>query len=91
MVFAKPLRDRVRAGEITSSVRIWQRLRVKPGGRYALFPGWIVVESIEEIGLEDITEALARESGFETVESLLATARHGPGERVFLVRFRVEG
>jgi len=90
MVFAKPLRDRVRSGEITSSVRIWQRPHVKVGGLYALFPGFIVVESIEEIGMEEISEDLARESGFESVPDLLATAKHGYGERVFVVRFRYE-
>jgi hypothetical protein len=49
--------------------------------------GRIVVDSIEPIRLEDVTSELARESGFESVESLLAMARHGAGDRVFLVRF----
>ncbi|MBC8064940.1 MAG: ASCH domain-containing protein [Chlorobia bacterium] len=88
MVFARSLRDRVRSGKITSSVRIWLRPRVKVGGRYPLFPGWILVESIEEIGMGDITEILAIESGFDSVADLLSTAKHGQGERVFLVKFR---
>lgn len=90
MVFAKPLRDRVRTGEITSSVRIWLRPHVRVGGRYSLFPGWIVVESIEELGLENVTKEMAVESGFASVADLLATAKHGPGDRVFLVRFWYE-
>lgn len=65
--------------------------RVKVGGRYSLFPGWIEVESLEEIGLEEITEEMAVDSGFASVEDLLATAKHGRGERVFLVRFRFLG
>lgn len=90
MVFARQLRDRVRSGEITTSVRIWLAPRVKAGGRYPLFPGVIVVESIDEIGAADITDAMAVDSGFESVADLLATARHGRGERVFLVRFHYE-
>lgn len=32
MMFARPLRERVRSGEITTSVRIWLTPRVKVGG-----------------------------------------------------------
>ena len=88
MQFASVLRDRVRSGEITSSVRIWQRPHVKAGAKYPLPPGFILVESIEEIGFEEISLEMAMESGFETVESLMATAKHGRGERVFLIQFR---
>ena len=87
MQFAKHLRDRVMRGEITCSVRIWQSPRVKAGGRYRLGPGWVQVTSVREIALADITPALARRSGFEGVVDLLKVAKHGPGERVFLVEF----
>jgi hypothetical protein len=49
--------------------------------------GHIVVDSIEPITLLDVTYDLARESGFESVEDLLRVAKHGSGERVFLIRF----
>ncbi|MDP1631549.1 MAG: hypothetical protein Q8L66_09035 [Caulobacter sp.] len=78
-------------GEVTCSVRIWQRPRVKVGGRYALGAGHIMVSSIREIALADITPALARRSGFEGLVDLLKVAKHGPGERVFLVEFDYEG
>ena len=90
MVFAKQLRERVRNGEITCSVRIWQRPHVKAGGTYALSPGHIRVTSVTEIGMQDITPALARSSGFAGVVDLLKTAKHGPGERVYLVEFNYE-
>ena len=88
MQFTKALRDRVRGGEITCSVRIWKQPRVKVGSRYSLPPGKIVVESLLEISLEDITPGLARRSGFAGVVDLLKTAKHGRGRRVFLVEFR---
>jgi hypothetical protein len=87
MVFTKRLRERVMSGEITCSVRIWQRPHVKVGGRYPLGPGAIEVTTIREIGFSDITPALARRGGFEGVVDLLKVAKHGPGERVFLVEF----
>jgi hypothetical protein len=67
MLFAKRLREGVRRGEITCSVRIWMRPRVKVGGRYRMEEGAIEVDSIEPIGLPDITPELARESGFLAV------------------------
>ena len=87
MVFTKRLREPVRRGEVTCSVRIWQSPHVKVGGRYPLAPGAIEVTSLHEISLADVTPALARRSGFAGVVDLLKIAKHGPGERVFLVEF----
>jgi hypothetical protein len=88
MQFLRALRDRIRSGEITCSVRLWQRSHVKVGGHYSLPPGQIVVTAVSEMSLSDITPALARESGFVGLVDLLKTAKHGPGRRAFLVEFR---
>jgi hypothetical protein len=87
MVFTKRLRERVRRGEITCSVRIWQSPRVMVGARYPMEEGTIEIDSIESISFADITPELARESGFEGVIDLLKVAKHGKGEFVYLVRF----
>jgi hypothetical protein len=87
MVFTKRLREGVRQGRITVSVRIWQRPHVKVGNRYKMEEGEIEIDSIELIGLPDITPELARESGFLGVIDLLKVAKHGPGEKIYLVRF----
>ena len=49
--------------------------------------GHVVVDSITPIRLKDITQDLARESGFESVKDLLLVAKHGSGKNVFLIRF----
>ena len=87
MQFTKRLREGVRRGRIKCSIRIWTAPHVKVGGRYRMDEGHIVVDSITEMKLGDITHDLARESGFESIEDLLGTAKHGPGENVYLVRF----
>jgi hypothetical protein len=86
--FDKRLRDGVRRGAITCSVRIWQRPHVKVGGRYALPPGEVVVTKIFEVSLADVTPTLARDSGFAGLVDLLKVAKHGPGRRVFIIEFR---
>ena len=91
MMFAKRLRQGVREGRITCSVRIWQRPHVKVGGVYPMEDGHIVVDSIREIALGDVTGALARESGFDGVVDLLKQAKHGSGTNVYLIRFRYIG
>ena len=87
MVFSKRVREGVRRGEITYSVRIWTRPHVKVGARYQMEEGEIEVDSIKPIGFPDITPELARESGFLGVLDLLKVAKHGKGENVYLVRF----
>ena len=87
MVFTKRLRESIRRGRIKCSIRVWMRPHVKVGGRYPMDDGHIVVDSIEPIEIDDITQDLARESGFANVDDLLQIARHGKGENVYLIRF----
>jgi hypothetical protein len=87
VLFTKRLREGIRRGRIKCSVRVWTRPHVKVGGRYPMDDGHVVVDSIEPIRMRDITRDLARESGFESVDDLLSIAKHGRGDRVYLVRF----
>ncbi len=87
MVFTKRLCEGVRRGRIRCSVRIWTRPHVKVGGRYPMDDGHIVVDAVQPMDLDDITDDLARESGFASTQDLLRTAKHGAGSNVYLVRF----
>ena len=88
MVFARHLRDRIRSGRIRCTIRIWTRPHVRIGGRYRMEDGSVVVDAITLLQQADLTEDLARESGFESVAALLGVARHGRGNRTYLIRFR---
>ena len=87
MQFTKYLRDAVRSGQVTCSVRIWMSPRVKVGHRYRMGEGEIEVDAVEPITMSDITEDVARASGFASVADLLTVAKHGRGDNVYLVRF----
>ena len=88
MGFTKRLHAGIMAGDITCTIRIWQRPKVKLGGRYA-FPagGQIEVTGMRRIDLSDITPELARRSGFAGVVDLLRVAKHGSGETIYLIDF----
>lgn len=90
MTFTKRLREGIRRGGIPCSVRFWMSPRVRVGGRYRMEEAEIEVDSIELIGFPDITPELARESGFLGVLDLLKVAKHGKGEKIYLVRFHYE-
>jgi hypothetical protein len=87
MMFAKRVREGVRRGELTCSIRFWLRPRVRVGARYRMEEGEIEVDSIRAIGFPDITPGLARQSGFLGLVDLLKVAKHGKGENIYLVQF----
>jgi hypothetical protein len=98
---AEPLdRDRVILDDLretTSSGRTPRRNHVQRpfldvsarSGRcpYRMEKGAIQIDSVETIGLPDITPELARESGFLGVLDLLKIAKHGRGQNIYLIRF----
>ena len=87
MVFTKRLREPIMRGEITCSVRIWRSAHVKVGGHCRLGEGFIEVTSVRRITMAEVTPELARRSGFAGVIDLLKVAKHGPGEKIYLVEF----
>jgi len=91
VLFQRRFHERIVKGEIGCTVRIWQRPHVKVGGRYALGGGAVVVDKIYETQLDDVTPALARRCGFESLVDLLKVAKHGAGERVFVIDFHYDG
>jgi hypothetical protein len=87
MMFAKRLREGIRQGRITCTIRIWTRPHVRAGGVYPMEGGHVLVDSIRTIALSDVTGELARRSGFEGVVDLLKVAKHGRGTNVYLIDF----
>ncbi|HEY1752955.1 MAG TPA: ASCH domain-containing protein [Caulobacteraceae bacterium] len=88
MTFTKRLHPGIIAGEITQTLRIWKSLRAKVGGRYPFLAGGeIEVTRIREVELTDITPEMARRQGFAGLVDLLKVAKHGSGQRVFLIDF----
>ncbi len=93
MEFSRELRDDVLAGDITLSVRLWQRPRVKQGGRYRVGPGEIEVDAVELAPFSAVTDEDVRRAGEPDRETLRRRAAHaGPIDEdtlVYLIEFHV--
>ena len=90
MQFSPDLRDDVTWGDITVSIRLWSRPKVKVGGRYDVGPVRIEVDSIELVPFSSVTRADVRRSGERDRDSLRQRAAHaGPIEDDTLV-YRIE-
>jgi hypothetical protein len=88
--FSRELRNDVLAGDVTLSVRLWQRPRVKEGGRYRVGVGEIEVDTIELVPFAAITQHDVRRAGEPDRETLRRRAAHaGPIDEDTLV-YRIE-
>lgn len=90
MEFSRELRNDVLAGDITLSVRLWKRARVKAAGRYRVGLGEIEVDAIELVPFASITGKDVRRAGEPDRETLRRRAAHaGPIDDDTLV-YRIE-
>ena len=88
--FSRELREDVLAGDVTLSVRLWKRPRVREGGRYRVGPGEIEVDAIELVPFAAVSEEDVRRSGECDREALRDRAAHaGPIDEGTLV-YRIE-
>jgi hypothetical protein len=88
--FSRELRNDVLAGDITLTVRLWQRPQVKQGGRYRVGLGEIEIDAIELLPFAAITEEDVRLAGEPDREMLRRRAAHaGPIDEETLV-YRIE-
>jgi hypothetical protein len=69
----------VAAGDITVSIRLWQRAQVRAGGRYAGDGVQVEVDSVELLPFSAVTDDDVRRSGEVDREALRQRAAHaGP-------------
>ena len=86
MEFSRELRNDVLGGDITLSVRLWKRARVKRGGRYRVGLGEIEVDAIELVPFAAITDEDVRLAGELDRVALRQRAAHaGPIDEDTLV------
>lgn len=93
LLFKQKFHDAIRRGEKTQTLRSWKSQRVKAGQK-DMIPGVgpIMIDSVEEVLLDELTDADAIPDGFPTAEALKNELRdiYGDGAaHLYKVRFHL--
>ncbi|MBN2023149.1 MAG: ASCH domain-containing protein [Pirellulales bacterium] len=96
LLFKKRFLDAIRRGEKTQTVRLWPYRRMRVGQRsYIPGAGYIRVTAVDEVRLDELTDADALPDGFGTADALRAELaalygdRLADGYRAYRVRFEL--
>ncbi|MEJ5343199.1 MAG: ASCH domain-containing protein [Thermogutta sp.] len=96
LLFKKKFLADIRAGRKTQTIRVWKFRHMRAGQRsYIPGVGYIQVDEVEAVSLEDLTDEDAIPDGFATAEGLRAEIRRIYSEeqlrerKVFRIRFHV--
>ncbi len=79
-------RDPIARGEVTMTFRRWKRCQVVAGHTYRTAAGRIVVDAVDEVEPDRITEADAKRAGFASRADMFATFRGDPGLPTYRIR-----
>lgn len=96
LLFKRKFLEAIRQGRKTQTIRLWKHRRMRVGQRsYIPGVGYICVTAVEEVRLDDLTDADALPDGFESADALRAEiAKLYPkqlaeGHQAYRVVFRV--
>jgi hypothetical protein len=78
-------------GRVDRAFRRWDRPRVRAGGRHLTAIGVIGFTSVERVRREAVTEAEARQAGFESADVLLGFLDRRDSGEIYRVRLGVLG
>jgi len=71
LLFKKQFLPAIRQGQKTQTIRLWKHARMKAGQRsYIPGAGPIRIVALDEVQLDELTDADARPDGFETAQEL---------------------
>jgi len=98
LLFKKKFLPAIRDGEKTQTIRLWKHRKMRAGQRsYIPGAGYIRVDAVDEVRLEELTDADARPDGFPTADALRAELHELYGEkladgyRAFRIVFHLSG
>lgn len=96
LLFKKKFLDDIRSGRKTQTIRVW-KIRHMRAGQLSYIPGvgYIRIDAVDEVALNDLTDADALPDGFSSVAELreeiqrLYTKQQLNDHGVFRIRFHV--
>ena len=96
LLFKQKFLEAIKGGTKTQTIRLWQYRRMKAGQRsYIAGVGYIRIDSVERVELEQLTDADAIPDGFHSADALRAELCDLYGvdilarRKLYIVRFSV--
>jgi hypothetical protein len=96
LLFKKKFLPAIRSGEKTQTIRLWRYCRMRAGQRsYIPGVGAIRILAIEQVDLDQLTDADAKPDGFDNIEQLRSEITRlypdalDKGYRAYRIRFAV--
>ena len=81
----------IASGAITLLFRRWERPRAKPGSSFRTHVGVVAVDDVEQIPEAALTNAVARQAGFESKAALIAELSKYPHGELYRICVRLAG
>lgn len=81
----------IAAGVVSLAFRRWKVARVKVGSRLKTSVGELSIDQVEVVAESDITEAMARQAGFDSRAALLAELALRPAGDIHRIHLRLHG
>jgi len=78
-------------GSVTLAFRRWRRPSVTAGGRQRTPVGELAIDAVDEIAVDDITEADARRAGYADLAELLGELARRPEGRLYRIELHHAG
>jgi len=79
VLIARPMLERIVAGEVTLQFRRWDRPTVRPGGRLRTMLGELSIDAVDPVPFTSITAADARAAGAVSRAALVGALRQRDG------------
>jgi hypothetical protein len=78
-------------GSVTLAFRRWRRRAAKAGGRQRTPVGELAIDAVDEVTVDDITEADARRAGYADRAELLAELASHPDGTLYRIELHLAG
>lgn len=83
LLFKRKFLDAIRSGEKTQTIRLWKHRMMRSGQRsYTPGVGYMRIKQVEEVEIEDLTDADAVPDGFSDADQLKSELRSIYGEKL---------
>jgi hypothetical protein len=78
-------------GSVTLAFRHWRRPAAKAGGRQRTPVGELAIDAVDEISVDDLTEADARRAGYADLDDLLGELARHPDGTLYRIELHLAG